>query len=101
MTVLTLTVPKTVDASVLEHEIITGLADRLRDDHGYELRSTNSGGDSGTQYPLHPGGSIVVDSQRGRLKVKLHGVDADAHDLFVAVTSELEQRHQGLRSEIG
>jgi hypothetical protein len=50
---------------------------------------------------LHPAGSIIVDKKPGALKVELHGVKVDAHDLFTGVSSELEQRHGGLRTEIG
>jgi len=94
----TVTVPETVDAKELESEIVTAVADRLRDDQGYELAA----GGSGTQneYPLHPAGGIVVDKKPGALRVKLHGVQADAHDLVTGVSSELEQRHEGLRTEI-
>jgi hypothetical protein len=43
----------------------------------------------------------VVDQEPGALRVKLQGVKVDAHDLFTGVSSELEQRHEGLRAEIG
>ena len=77
--------------------------DRLRHDHGYELVAEVGAGGSGTrnEYPLHPAGSIVVDRELGALRVKLHSVKVDAHDLFTGVSSELEQRHEGLRVEIG
>jgi len=87
----------------LESEIVTAVADRLRDDHGYELVAKAGAGDSGTrnEHALHPAGSIIVDSKPGALRVELHGVKVDAHDLFTGVSSELEQRHGGLRVEIG
>lgn len=98
-----MTVPATVDVNELEQEIVTAVADRLRDDHGYELvaavRASASG--TGNEYPLHPASSIVVDQEPGALRVKLQGVKVDAHDLFTGVSSELEQRHEGLRVEIG
>ena len=100
---LTVTVPETVDATALECEIVTAVADKLRDDHGFDLaaevRASASG--TGNEYPLHPAGSIVVDRELGALRVKLHSVKVDAHDLFTGVSSELEQRHEGLRVEIG
>jgi len=43
----------------------------------------------------------VVDKKPGGLKVELHGSEVDADDLFTGVSSELEQRHEGLRVEIG
>ncbi|HTX97836.1 MAG TPA: hypothetical protein VME67_25175 [Mycobacterium sp.] len=54
-----------------------------------------------TECPLVPSSSIVVDKKPGALKVKLKGVDFDAYDLFIGVSSELEQRHDGLRAELG
>jgi len=100
---LTVTVPETVDVTELECEIVTAVADKLRDDHGFDLaaevRASASG--TGNEYPLHPAGSIVVDRELGALRVKLHSVKVDAHDLFTGVSSELEQRHEGLRVEIG
>ena len=102
MTTLTVTVPETVDVEELESEIITSVADRLRDDHGYQLAGVSASA-SGTAnpYPLHPTGSIIVDQEPGALRVKLQGVTVDAGDLFTGVSSELEQRHEGLRAEIG
>ena len=103
VTTLILTVPDTVDVKELEHEIVTAMADRLRDDHGYELVADVSASSSGSrnEYPLRPTGSIIVDVKPGALNVNLHGVKVDAHDLFTAVCSEVEQRHEGLRAEIG
>jgi hypothetical protein len=103
VTSLTLTVPGSVDAEELEGEIVTALADRLRDDHGYELVTGAGPGSTGThnEHPLHPTGSIVIDRKPGVLQVKLRGVGVNAHDLFTGVSSELEQRHEGLRAEIG
>lgn len=103
VTSLTVTVPETVDAKELESEIVTALVDRLRDDHGYELVAEAGAGGSETrnEHPLHPAGSIVVDGEPGALKVELDGVKVNAHDLFTGVSSELEQRHEGLRVEIG
>jgi hypothetical protein len=103
VTTLILTVPDTVDVKELEHEVVTAMADRLRDDHGYELVADVSASSSGSrnEYPLRPTGSIIVDVQPGALNVNLHGVEVDAHDLFTAVCSEGEQRHEGLRAEIG
>ena len=103
VTILTVTVPETVGVKELESEIVTAMADRLRDDHGYELVAEAGAGDSGTrnEHALHPAGSIIVDKKPGALKVELHGVKVDAHDLFTGVSSELEQRHGGLRVEIG
>ena len=97
MTTLKLTLPETVEVEEVEEEVVTALADRLRDDHGYELTSATAGtSGSGNQYPLRPAGSIAVTANQRALTVKLHGVTADAHDLFTAVSSELEQRHDGL-----
>jgi hypothetical protein len=45
-------------------------------------------------------GAIVVHRDRDALTVKLRGVSVDARDLFTGVSSELEQRHEGLRVEI-
>lgn len=52
-TTLTVTVPETVDVDEFEQEIITGMADRFRDDHGYELAGVSASA-SGTAnaYPL-------------------------------------------------
>jgi len=103
VTILTLTLPETVDVADFEGEIVTAIADRLRDDHGYQLAAETPTAGSGTrsEHPLHPAGSIVIDRKPGELKIKLDGVKVDAHDLFTGVTSELEQRHEGLRAEIG
>lgn len=100
---LTITVPDTVDAADLQDEIVTAVADRLRDDQGYELLTgdrVNAGG-IGREYRLHPGGSILIDSAPGTLVVRLHDVRVDANDLFTGVSSELEQRHEGVRVDIG
>jgi len=100
---LTVTVPETVDVTEFEREIVTAMADRLRDDHGLDLAEEVMASASGTgnEYPLHPAGSIIVDRDPGALRVKLHAVKVDARDLFTGVSSELEQRHEGLRVEIG
>jgi hypothetical protein len=97
------TTPETVDVKELEDEIVTAVADRLRDDRGYEVVVAVSASASGTgnEYPLHPAGSIVVDQEPGVPRVKLQGVKVDAHDLFTGVSSGLEQRHEGIRAEIG
>ncbi|MGB8388009.1 hypothetical protein [Mycobacterium sp.] len=102
MTSLTVTLPETVDVKELEHEIVTAVADRLRDDLGYELVAEVRASASGTrnEYLLHPTSSIVVDKKPGVLRVKLQGVKINAHDLFTGVSSALEQRHEGLRAEI-
>ena len=101
-TTLMVTVPETVDVEELEQEIITGMADRLRDDHGYQLAGVSASA-SGTAnaYPLVPTGSIVVDQEPGALSVKLQGVNVDAGDLFTGVTASWSKRHEGLRAEIG
>ncbi len=103
VTTLTLTLPETVDVDEVESEIVTAVADRLRDDHGYQLarEARTAGSRTRKEHPLDPAGSIVVDRTPGALKIKLDGVKVDAHDLFTGVTSELEQRHEGLRAEIG
>ncbi|WP_156689850.1 hypothetical protein [Mycobacterium sp. Marseille-P9652] len=102
MTSLKVSVPDTVDAAELERELLTAVADRLRDDHGCalteEVRPTASGAN---EYLLRPAGGILIDRTPGALHVKLRGVGADAHDLFTGVSSELEQRHDGLGVEIG
>ena len=71
---LTVTVPETVDVTELECEIVTAVADRLRDDHGYGA----GGSETRNEHPLHPAGSIVVDRKPGARKVKLDGVRVDA-----------------------
>ncbi len=98
-----MTLPETVDVTELERELVTAVADRLRDDHGYELMTEVRASASATsnEYPLRPTSSIVVAKKPGALRVKLKGVSVDAHDLFTGVSSELEQRHEGLRAEIG
>lgn len=68
-----LTVPDTVDRIQLQEEIIGGLADRLRDDHGYELEEAGArtpGPSTHTVRTLRPQGSIVVDTN-GVVKVSL------------------------------
>jgi hypothetical protein len=51
---------------------------------------------------LQPGGSIVVDKDDDAITVKLRvASDVDAADLFTAISSTLQQRHDGLRTEIG
>ena len=102
MTSLTVIMPETVDVTELESEIVTAVADRLRDDHGHVVAAAGAGGPgTGNEHPLHPAGSIVVDREPGALKVRLHGVQVDAPDLVTGVSSELQQRHEGLRVEIG
>ena len=83
VTTLTVTLPETVDVQQLEQGIVTAVADRLRDDHGYELAGASASA-SGTanEYPLHPTGSIVVDKKPAALSVTLQGVKVDAGDLF-------------------
>ena len=68
---------------------------------GFSAEVMASASGTGNEYPLHPAGNIVVDREPGALRVKLHAVKVDAHDLFTGVSSELEQRHEGLRVEIG
>ena len=97
-----LTVPETIDLAALVDEIVTGLADRLRDDYGYELDEAGRGAASPAAhnvYALRPHGSIVIETD-GALTVSLRRVDVDARDLFTGLISELEQRHEGLRAEI-
>jgi hypothetical protein len=103
VTSLTVIMRETVDVAELESEIVTAVADRLRDDHGYELVAAAGAGGPGTgnEHPWHPAGSIVVAREPGALKVRLHGVQVDAPDLVTGVSSELQQRHEGLRVEIG
>lgn len=105
MTTLTLTIPDMVDPAELERELVTALADRLRDEHGLRLStSATAVGSEQTgeyDYELTPSGAIVVARHPQALRVKLRGVDADAQDLFIGVSSELEQRHDGLGVEIG
>lgn len=100
---LMITVPDTVDAAELEGEIVTAVADRLRDDQGYELPAAGyaDARARGHEYHLHPDGRILVTSAPGTLTVSLHGIRVDANDLFTGVSSELEQRHEGLRVNIG
>ncbi len=100
---LMITVPDTVDAAELEGEIVTAVADRLRDDQGYELPAAGyaDARGRGHEYHLHPDGRILVTSAPGTLTVSLHGIRVDANDLFTGVSSELEQRHEGLRVNIG
>lgn len=102
MTRLTITTPATVDLADLEQQTVSALADRLRDDHGYELPNLHPRpSESGNEYQLAPTGRIVVDSRQNTLTVRLHGLDVDAHDLFIAVSSELEQQYDELSTEIG
>jgi hypothetical protein len=105
MTTLTLSIPEMVDSAALEHELVTALADRLRDEHGRRLSSEakamNPEAAGAHDYQLTPDGAIVVERRPQTLAVKLRGVDIDAQDLFIGVSSELEQRHAGLGVEIG
>ncbi len=103
VTSMTVTVPETVDVRELERELVTAVADRLRDDHGYRLAADvrTERSDTRNEYPMTPTSRIVIDKKPGALKVKLQGVHADARDLFTGVSSELELRHEGLRTEIG
>lgn len=101
MTVMRLTVPDTVEPGKVADEVVVALADRLRDDHGYELDDSVSPvpPTSRLVYALRPRGSIVVDTD-GALTVSLHQVDVDVRDLFIAVIGPLEQRYDGLCAEI-
>jgi hypothetical protein len=103
VTSMTVTLPETTNVRELESELVTAVADRLRDDHGYQLAAEVRRDASGTRndYPMNPAGRIVVDKRPGKLKIKLHGVDVDARDLFTGISSELGLRHEGLRTEIG
>jgi hypothetical protein len=103
VTALTLTVPDTVDATALEEELVTALADRLRDEYAYELHDSPGArsADVEHEYGLDPGGAITVHRRAGTLTVKVRGVAVDVRDLFTGVSSELEQRHDGLGTEIG
>jgi hypothetical protein len=103
VTSMTVAVPETVDAADLERELVTAVSDRLRDDHGCQLTAEVRTDASGTrsEYPMNPAGRIAIHKKPGALKVKLHGVNVDAHDLFTGISSELELRHEGLRTEIG
>lgn len=101
MATLIVEAPKAVDVGELAAEIVAAIADRLRDEHGYDVPAgVPVIASARSEYPLSPSGRIVVDVQPGVLTVKLHDVDVDAHDLFTLVSSELEQRHDGLRVEI-
>jgi hypothetical protein len=64
-------------------------------------RARPRGSETTNTYRLHPTGRIVVDKEHGVLKMKLHGINVDADDLFTAVSSEVEQRYDGLGVEIG
>jgi hypothetical protein len=104
VTALKVEIPTTVDVTELEEEIVTALGERLRDDHGYKLSEAQSVVVTGgaNSYPLQPGGSIVVDKGDDAITVKLRvASDVDAADLFTAISSTLQQRHDGLRTEIG
>lgn len=95
--------PETVDVVQLEREIVDGAVARLRDDHGYELSSSAAiprirG--ARHEYRLRPTGCIVIERERNALSVRLHGVAVDARDLFTAVCGDIEQRHDGLDTEI-
>ncbi len=98
-----MTIPAEVDAGELERELVTAVANRLRDNHGYRLAAENplDASAARTEYPMDPAGKVVVDKKPGALKVKLRGLEVDAHDLFTGISSELELRHDGLRTEIG
>ena len=102
MATLTLTVPSTFYLDDMESEVLASVGDRLRDDYGYERSGAVSRDSSANRdsYPLSPAGAIVVEKKADRLIVKLHGVEADSHDLFRAVSSDLEQRHEGVSAEI-
>ncbi|MCV7424540.1 hypothetical protein H7K45_28755 [Mycobacterium yunnanensis] len=101
MTALVLQLPAIVEPAEFEAEVVVSVADRLRDDHGYS-RSPGSPGADGDEHRYHlvPNGSIAVVRGQGRMVVRLHGIDVDARDLFTGVSSELEQRHDGLAVEI-
>ena len=101
MTTMLINTAEGADNGALEDELVTAMADRLRDEHGYEL-GVERGDQAGAEheYPLSPSGGIVVRHRDGTLTVKLRGVDVDAHDLFTGVGSELEQRHDGLHVEL-
>ncbi|KAA0099625.1 hypothetical protein CIW49_08495 [Mycolicibacterium sp. P1-18] len=101
MTTLSMHLPVTVDPDEFEEEVVTAVADRLRDEHGFE-RSPGSTGSDETEhrYQLTPDGAIVVVRRQDRLTVRLRELDVDARDLFTGVSSELEQRHDGLAVEI-
>lgn len=103
MTSMTVTVPPTVDLQQLERELVTAIADRLRDDYGCRLAagSTIASAEARNEYPMNPAGKIVIDKKTGALKVKLRGIKVDARDLFTGVSSELGLRHEELRTEIG
>ncbi len=100
---MTVTVPTSIDAGELERELVTAVADRLRDDHGYRLvaESPRAASAARTEYPMDPTGKVVVDKKPGALRVGLRGLEVDAHDLFTGISSELGLRHEGLRTEIG
>lgn len=97
-----LTVPDIFNLFEVEQEILASVGDRLRDDYGYERAPAPGTSPSAAvnSYPLNPAGSIVVEKERGRVSVKLHGVEANSDDLFTAVSSDLEQRHEGISAEI-
>ncbi|GAS87168.1 hypothetical protein [Mycolicibacterium brisbanense] len=102
MTMLTVTAPATVDLEDLEQQTVSALADRLRDDHGCELTDSQPRpSEWGNEYQLAPTGRIIVDSHQNTLTVRLRDLAVDAHDLFVAVSSELEQQYDELSTEIG
>src|SRR4051794_30941592 len=102
MAALTMRLPATVDPVEFEEEVVTAVSDRLRDEHGYErtLGPTGSG-ESEHRYQLAPTGAIVVEQRQGLLTVRLREIDVDIRDLFTGLSSELEQRHDGLTVEIG
>lgn len=76
---------ETVDRAELEQDLVTVEVDMIRDEH---------------DYTLVPEGGTVVRHHEGALKVTLRGVDTDIRDLFTGVSSEMEQRHNGLHTEI-
>jgi hypothetical protein len=104
MTALTVDVPETVDIGRLEVEVVTALADRLRDEHGDELAQPPTLGDDAASdhvYALSPTGRIVVRHHGSAMTIELRDVDVDARDLYTGVSSELEQRYDGLRIQLG
>jgi hypothetical protein len=102
MVAMTVSVPAGTASDELISEVLTDLQSRLSDQYGYEATGSTSPTANGVNHEMSPRADIEVIDRGDTVVVKLHGFHGvDEDDLFTGLASTLEQRHDGVRVEIG
>ncbi|MDP9167684.1 MAG: hypothetical protein M3O32_16740, partial [Actinomycetota bacterium] len=99
---MTVSVPPGTSSSDLVAEVLDDLFSRLSDQYGYQSTSTTTPTQNGINYELSPRADIEVIDRGEAVVFKLHGFrEVDEDDFLTGVSSTIEQRHGGVRVEIG